>query len=167
MKCTLFWDMHSGGGTKVHPYDKIYIEAPMEQAIEIFKEKFGRDPSNVTCSCCGEDYSVDEHDSLEEASAYHRGCDWKKGGDGYDLSTARTSLQEYLKRPDVLVIRLEELGYKKLFDELTAKAQEHGADCPDFEAGDLLLILETAMSMLNQEQLERLRDYAGTNVFPE
>ena len=76
MTWTLFWDMHSGGRTKVDPYDKIYIEAPLKEAMAVFYSKFGRDPLHITCSCCGEDYSVDEYQSLERASAYLRNCQW-------------------------------------------------------------------------------------------
>lgn len=76
MAWTLFWDMHSGGGTKVEPYTKIYIEAPKDEAVNIFYNRFGRNPYRVTCTCCGEDYSVDESDTLENASGFHRGCDY-------------------------------------------------------------------------------------------
>jgi hypothetical protein len=71
---TLFWDMHSGGGTKVEPFEKIYIEAPESEAKIIFYNRFGRNPDRVTCTCCGGDYSTDESDTLEQASGFHRGC---------------------------------------------------------------------------------------------
>jgi hypothetical protein len=48
--------MNSGGKAKT-PYETIYIEAPFEVADQIFQEKFGRDPDNVTCECCGPDFS--------------------------------------------------------------------------------------------------------------
>jgi len=76
MAWTLFWDMHSGGRTKVEPYEKIYIEAPEKQAINVFYNRFGRNPYRVTCTCCGEDYSVNESETFDEASGYHRGCDY-------------------------------------------------------------------------------------------
>lgn len=73
MPFTHFWDMHSGGGQKLsHPH--IFIEAPYAEAKSVFFAKFGRDPSQVTCTCCGEDYSIHEYDSLAEATAYQRGC---------------------------------------------------------------------------------------------
>ncbi len=72
MTWTLFWDMHSGGGTKEDPFDKIYIEAPEAEATVIFYNRFGHSPSRVSCTCCGEDYSVSESETLEESSAYHR-----------------------------------------------------------------------------------------------
>lgn len=71
---TLFWDMHSGGGTKEHPYEKIYIEAPEQEAKVIFYNRFGHNPERVSCTCCGEDYAIDESETLEQASGYHRGC---------------------------------------------------------------------------------------------
>jgi hypothetical protein len=55
----LFMDMHSGGGLKRPPYEKIYIEANSAiEAEEIFKEKVGCNPHKVTCECCGQDYSI-------------------------------------------------------------------------------------------------------------
>lgn len=56
---TRFFDMSSGGEEKLK-WKTIYIEAGATEAIEIFKKKFKRDPSNVTCSCCGEDFSISE-----------------------------------------------------------------------------------------------------------
>lgn len=69
---TRFMDMHSGGGLKEPPYARIYIEAPENEAKIIFYNRFGHNPERVTCTCCGEDYSITEEDSLVEASAYDR-----------------------------------------------------------------------------------------------
>ena len=70
---TRFMDMHSGGGAKLD-YENILIHAPERRAREIFEEYFERDSNNVTCECCGEDYSVsedtyDKHMSI--ISEYH------------------------------------------------------------------------------------------------
>jgi len=73
-KWTQFWDMHSGGGCKESPFEKIYIEAPIDEAKVIFYNRFKHNPERVTCTCCGEDYSIDESDTLEQASGFHRGC---------------------------------------------------------------------------------------------
>jgi len=73
---TAFWDMHSGGGTKEPPYEMIYIEAPKEEAKIIFYNRFGHNPERVTCTCCGSDYSIDESPTLEQATGFHRGCDY-------------------------------------------------------------------------------------------
>ena len=66
--------MHSGGGTKVDAYEHIYIEAPEDIATDVFRQRFKRDPRNVTCECCGPDYSVDEWPSLKQASGHERNC---------------------------------------------------------------------------------------------
>ena len=55
-KYVRFYDMNSGGMAKT-PYETIYIEASFTVAAQVFEEKFGRDPSNVTCECCGPDFS--------------------------------------------------------------------------------------------------------------
>ncbi len=70
---TRFMDMHSGGGLK-EPYGYIYIEAPFEEAKRVFYNRFGHNPERVSCTCCGEDYSIDEHPTIEEATAFERGC---------------------------------------------------------------------------------------------
>ena len=71
---THFWDMHSGGSTKEPPYESIYIQAPLDEAKVIFYNRFGHNPERVSCTCCGDDYSISESPSLEEASGYHRNC---------------------------------------------------------------------------------------------
>lgn len=75
MTWTHFWDMHSGGGQKA-PWQHIYIEAPEAEAKVIFYNRFGHNPERVTCTCCGNDYSVSEAETLAEASGYQRGCDY-------------------------------------------------------------------------------------------
>jgi len=66
-------DMHSGGGQKLE-WSCIYIEAPEAEARVIFQNAFGRDPDNVTCNCCGQDYSVTESFSLAQATGFERNC---------------------------------------------------------------------------------------------
>ena len=70
---TLFWDMSSGGSTK-HRYEKIYIEADKEEAKKIFFNRFGTNPERVSCTCCGNDYSIDSDESFEQLSGFHRNC---------------------------------------------------------------------------------------------
>ena len=72
---TRFMDMHSGGGAK-EDHEYIIIEAPMEEAKVIFYNRFGHNPERVTCTCCGDDYSISEDESLEQITAYNRGCDF-------------------------------------------------------------------------------------------
>lgn len=73
IKWTRFMDMHSGGGQK-GPAAKILIEAPEAEARVIFFNRFGLNPDRVSCTCCGEDFGVGEHDSLAEATAFDRNC---------------------------------------------------------------------------------------------
>lgn len=70
---TRFMDMHSGGGQKLD-WAYIFIEAPENEAMLIFQNMFDRNPNRVTCTCCGDDYSTGEHETLEQATAYDRGC---------------------------------------------------------------------------------------------
>ena len=58
---TKFFDMSSGGSEKTD-WTTIYIQLPKEEAIEYFENRFGTNPYNVTCSCCGSDFSVYEVD---------------------------------------------------------------------------------------------------------
>jgi hypothetical protein len=150
-------DMHSGGGMKEKPYEHIYIEASEDAAKVIFYNRFGHNPERVSCTCCGEDYSISEEDSLEQASAYDRHCEYAyffkddgkraKGEHKYDhakeswciagrpvegmyveeqdqsrMDIRRTcntkdsdpwglyqTVDEYVKRPNVLVIRASEI----------------------------------------------------------
>lgn len=93
---TKFWDMHSGGRTKIWQKPDgtfsgdywegekkkwiekqiVYIEAPEQEAKVIFYNRFGHSPDRVTCNCCGSDYSISEDKSLRQLTAYHRGCDY-------------------------------------------------------------------------------------------
>lgn len=84
---TRFMDMHSGGSLK-EPQQYIYIEAERREAELIFQNRFGHNPYRVTCTCCGEDYSIDESETLEQASCFERGCAWEYvGPEGQILTT--------------------------------------------------------------------------------
>ena len=92
MTWTHFSDMYSGGSRKT-AYDEIFIQGSGSTARGIFQDRFNRDPDNVTCNCCGGDYAInDDYATLEEATEYYR-----RG----------ISLEEYLGKPNVLVIRAE------------------------------------------------------------
>lgn len=65
---TKFFDMSSGGSEKTD-WTEIYIELPEDKAIKYFEDRFDRDPHNVTCSCCGSDFSVYEVDEEPEPSS--------------------------------------------------------------------------------------------------
>ena len=115
MAWTRFVDMHSGGGAK-EKFEYLYLEAPQEEAEVIFYNRFGHSPNRVSCTCCGEDYSVSEKEDLAQLTGYDRNCEYE--GDRY-VETPRTKynygdkkvtpLEEYLKQKDVAVIRKEEI----------------------------------------------------------
>lgn len=68
-KWTRFLDMSSGGREKLE-WSTILIEAPEDEAVRIFKARFHRDPYNVTCGCCGDDYIISEHDGPTEQPGF-------------------------------------------------------------------------------------------------
>lgn len=68
MTWTRFYDMHSGGEAKT-AWEIIYAEGDEETARKIVAEALSIDTEAVTCSCCGEDFSVLEFDSLEDAAS--------------------------------------------------------------------------------------------------
>lgn len=74
MTWTRFSDMHSGGGCKEKPFEEIYIEAPKDEAVIIFYNRFGHNPNRVSCTCCGEDYWISEEEDLAQLSAHDRSC---------------------------------------------------------------------------------------------
>jgi len=127
MVWTSFWDMHSGGGQK-EQWSKIFIEAPQSEAEVIFQNRFGHNPYRVTCTCCGEDYSVDEHETLEHATGYHRGCAFTEDGNGFLEKPSGESwrhyktLEEYLASEDVLAIYEKDI----LPDERIGELREQG-----------------------------------------
>lgn len=88
MTWTHFMDMHSGGGRKL-AWEHIWIEAPKNEAKAIFYNRFGRNPERVTCTCCGEDYSVSEAETLEHATAYERGLAWVEDARGHSFGANR------------------------------------------------------------------------------
>ena len=91
---THFMDMNSGGWRK-EDFAHLYIEAPKDAAVAVFFSRYGHDPARVSCTCCGDDYSVSEAPTLEEASRFER-------RNGSTLAT-------YLARPEVAVIRAENI----------------------------------------------------------
>ena len=93
-KITRFMDMHSGGYLKT-PYTHIYIDELIGEAIRTFKEIFKRDPDNITCDCCGEDFVYEEYSSLEEATAYDRKAEWDDIKQRYNYQSAKISIEEY------------------------------------------------------------------------
>lgn len=110
---TGFWDMHSGGGQKLK-WARIYIEAPETEARVIFQNRFDRNPERVTCTCCGEDYSITESTSLAQSTGYARGCDYNDVTHLYierpgKYSSKYRTLEEYEKDDSVLIVRKESI----------------------------------------------------------
>lgn len=124
---TRFMDMHSGGSTKEPPFEYIYIEAPEAEAKTIFYNRFGHNPENIACSCCGENYSIDESETLEQASGYDRNCAWDEKTRGY-IEEAQTA---YSWRGDL--VTLEEyinLEYVKIIWAADIKPEERKGELP-------------------------------------
>ena len=110
---TRFMDMHSGGGSK-EKWEYIYIEAKEEEAKIIFYNRFGHNPERVTCTCCGDDYSISESKTLKEVTAYDRGCMWKdkkyvEKQDPKETYRTYMTIDEYEKQKDVLFIGKEKI----------------------------------------------------------
>jgi hypothetical protein len=42
----------------------------------VFYAVFGRNPNRVTCTCCGEDYSISGYADLAQATGYERHCEY-------------------------------------------------------------------------------------------
>ncbi len=103
---TQFHDMHSGGGAK-EKWGRIYIQAPEDEAAIIFYNRFGHNPHRVTCTCCGNDYSLTESEDLHQATGYERNCHYSDTEKKYieEKSYGRRSfsskpyvtLEEYLR----------------------------------------------------------------------
>lgn len=93
---THFWDMSSGGGRK-EPQNHIFIEAGKEDAKRIFYARFGHNPERVSCTCCGGDYSISEHESLAQLTGFHRGC--------RSLQVPRDSETGLYKNDDPVIVR--------------------------------------------------------------
>lgn len=114
MVWTQFWDMNSGGSQK-ESFSQCFIEAPVEEAKVIFYNRFGHSPERISCSCCGDDYSISEYESLEQATAYHRGCDFDKDKKEHVERPSKDSwrkyvtLEDYIKNNDVCVIRADQI----------------------------------------------------------
>jgi hypothetical protein len=105
-KVTRFMDMHSGGKLKTS-FTHIYVDAPLDEALTIFKDTFKRDPNNVTCKCCGEDFVYEEYPSLEEATAYDRKAEWDDIKQRYFYETAKISLDEFFSGKNKVILITE------------------------------------------------------------
>lgn len=107
MTWTHFRDMNSGGGRK-EAFNHCYIEAPKNEAVKIFYHRFGHNPYRVSCTCCGEDYSISSGEDLHQLTAFHRNGRYVKEQGDRGLFSYVT-LEDYLKSDDVCVIRKDEI----------------------------------------------------------
>ncbi|MBD3176982.1 MAG: hypothetical protein GF320_17550 [Armatimonadia bacterium] len=104
MGWTHFYDSYYMGCEK----DKkthIYIEAGRDEALNVFRHRFGQEPTELDCACCGRRYLVAEHPSLDRATKV-----WREQ-EGVDLDT-------FLAADHVAVIRASEITDADLSGEL-------------------------------------------------
>jgi hypothetical protein len=135
---TQFMDMHSGGGTKEPPYQYIYIEAPEDEARVIFYNRFGHNPECVTCTCCGDDYSITESKSLLQATGFERGCAYS-----YRDTKGREVSEEKAFVVGKGVRRGYTHGYVERATEKYSFGNEYASLC-DYKNRDDVLIIEAS-----------------------
>lgn len=98
-----------GGGLKEKPYDVIYIQADGEEAKTIFYNKFKHNPERVTCTCCGQDYSISSEETLEQLSAFHRELKFDRESKLYIETDSSISMEDYKARKDTLIITEDQI----------------------------------------------------------
>lgn len=132
MAWTRFMDMRSGGSSK-EDFEYLYVEAPADEAKRIFFNRFGHNPERVTCTCCGDDYSIRSADTLEKITAYERGCAWEDGA-WRERPDTRYIYRTYVPLSDFLASgELNEFGRAKHFVVIRAdeiKPEERLGDVP-------------------------------------
>ena len=89
---TTFVDMSSGGGRK-EDFGVCYIEAPEDEAVNVFYSRFGHSPSRVSCTCCGPDYGITEDESLKYSREHRE--HWEQ--DGYVVIRA-SEIEEHERK---------------------------------------------------------------------
>tara|TARA_R110002153_G_C13182201_1_gene485186 strand:+ start:511 stop:726 length:216 start_codon:yes stop_codon:yes gene_type:complete len=57
----------ASGGSRKESFEKLAVRLPENEAREWFDRTYNRDPDNVTCECCGEDYAVYEEAGTDKA----------------------------------------------------------------------------------------------------
>ena len=122
---TQFMDMHSGGGNK-EGYDYIYVELPEREAVVWFYNRFGHNPNRVTCTCCGEDYSISESETLEGLTGYERGCRYddekreyvEEVDPIYSKWKQYMTLDEYKQKDNILIVSRDEVNPEELEGEV-------------------------------------------------
>lgn len=108
---TQFMDMHSGGSAKEKPYEYIYIEAPEDEARSVFYSRFGHNPDRISCTCCGQDYSVTVYETLEDATVYERETyKYPDSLRNFERVVSKT-VSEYMAQDDILLIPAESIEF--------------------------------------------------------
>lgn len=151
MKWTCFMDAHSGGKQKLD-WSHIYVELPEDEATIFFQNRFKRNPSRVTCTCCGSDYSIIEGATLLDVTGYERNCryayfdakdnevDQTKAwicGDGFingcsaryiDEADTKCNYREYISMPDFLKLPEKLIIHRKDIEnsELKGSIRQEG-----------------------------------------
>lgn len=121
---TRFMDMRSGGRLK-EDFQYLYVELPEDQAKVFFYNRFGHNPERVTCTCCGDDYSISSDDSLEQLTGFDRGCEWNEKTKKYEeMPCEEFSWNDYVTLDDFK--KTANIIYK---DEI--KPEELVGDVPD------------------------------------
>lgn len=73
---TSFFDMSSGGSEK-EDWTLITVNLQESEAVEWFENEFNHSPHEVTCDCCGDDYFVNQWESLENCLSVYSGYSHK------------------------------------------------------------------------------------------
>lgn len=98
-----FTDMNSGGMMK-SKYKTILIECYNQtEAIELFEGRFDRNPRNITCTCCGWDYSISEYDSFEDATSLDRMCQMSQDYETFSEKPSTDDDAKYFSKFDKYV----------------------------------------------------------------
>lgn len=83
-------------GVRPLPFHWVYIQANETLARAIFEDRFKMSPDQVTCPCCGSDFSLFEEDGhLKDITQWERDDE---------------SLANFVRRDDVLVIYTRDRG---------------------------------------------------------
>lgn len=108
-----FMDMHSGGRQKTD-YSHIFIEANSEsEACGIFESIFGCNPDNITCDCCGSDFSIYGGKDLKSLTTYHRNVPVFGNSETIEQRYGRKYFKEQIcfEKGEIIPDIFEHIGY--------------------------------------------------------
>lgn len=107
---TIFEDAYADGKLKFKDYEWIIVEGSEETALPLFMKMTKVDPKRVTCTCCGQHFSIREYDSVFQATGFQRSCQYDKELKSYveqedDFVIAHyKTLETFLEEDNVLII---------------------------------------------------------------